>query len=104
MELSPGWMRRAVGNLGNMTFDALTRIEFDSLGNFSAFESRIALNDIPSVLSITGRVKDSNLELKIRSGDISYPTSVYLPDSKALNEALFPGGKTASYARWAALA
>jgi hypothetical protein len=39
---------------------------------------------------------DSFLELKIRSGDISYspdPVNVYLPDSKALNEALFPDAR-----------
>ncbi len=93
MELAPAWMRHAVGNLGNMSFDAKTRIEFDSLDNFSAFESSISLNEMPSVLSISGRVKDSELELEIRSGEISYPTSVYLPEKKSLSEALFPDAR-----------
>jgi len=93
IDLAPLWMRHAVGDIGSMSFDASTRVEFDSLGNFSAFESRISLNDMPSVLSISGRVNDSNLDLKIRSSDISYSIPIYMPDSKTLNEALFPDAR-----------
>ena len=76
-----------------MSFDAATRIELDSLGNFSAFESKISLNNLPSVLSVKGRVKDSNLNLKVRSGSYSSSSSVYMPNSKALSEALFPDAR-----------
>ena len=93
MELAPTWMRTAIGDLGDITFDAHTRIEFDPLGNFSAFSSRISINDLPSMLNITGRVEDSFLQLQVRSGDISYTTPIYLPDSKSLNEVLFPDAK-----------
>ncbi len=92
-ELAPTWMRHILGEIGNMTFNVLTRIEFDTLDNFTAFESRIAMNKVPSVLLITGKVKDSNLELEIRSNGITYPTSIYLPHTKSLNEALFPDAK-----------
>lgn len=90
MEMAPAWMRHLIGNLGRMTFDVRTRIEFDSLGHFSAFTSRIVLNELPSVLRITGKLEDSYLELRMRSGDISYPARVYMPNSSYLNEALFP--------------
>ena len=90
MDLAPTWMRTAVGNIGSMTLDALTRFEFDSFGNFSAFESEISLNELPSVLKIAGRVDGTYLKLKIRSADLSHATEVYLPDRRILNEALFP--------------
>jgi len=93
MELAPTWMRTVIGPLGDITFDAHTRIEIDALGNFSAFNSRISINDLPSVLIISGRVEDSLLQLRVRSGDISYTTPIYLPDSKSLNEVLFPDAK-----------
>jgi hypothetical protein len=93
LDLAPAWMRTALGDIGNMTFDAATRIELDSLGNFSAFESRIVLNDMPSVLRMSGRVKDSYLRLTVNSGQLPYTTSVYLPNCKSLNESLFPGAK-----------
>ncbi|MCH8840616.1 MAG: hypothetical protein IH831_08085 [Planctomycetes bacterium] len=90
MELAPTWMRTVIGDLGDITFDARTRIEIDALGNFSAFNSRISINDLPSVLNISGRVEDSFLQLRIRSGDISYTTPIYLSDRNSLNEVLFP--------------
>lgn len=93
MDLAPTWMRSTIGDLGDITFDARTRIEFDAIGNFSAFESRISINELPSVLNISGRVENSFLELHVRSGDVSYTTPIYLPDSKALNEVLFPDAK-----------
>ena len=93
MKLAPSWMRLAVGDVGRMTFDALTRIEFDPLGSFSSFNSRISLNELTSVLRLSGRIKDSYLELKVRAGTFSHVTPVYLPDSKALNEALIPASR-----------
>lgn len=93
MELVPAWLRTVIGDLGNITFDTRTRIEFDALGHFSAFNSRIAINDLPSVLNISGRVKDSFLQLRVHSGNTSYNTPIYLPDRKALNEVLFPDAK-----------
>ncbi len=93
IDLAPLWMRHIVGDIGKMSFDASTRVEFDALENFSAFESRISLNGMPSVLSISGRVNDSDLDLKIRSNDITYPISIYMPDKQALNEALFPDAR-----------
>jgi hypothetical protein len=92
-ELAPAWWRAMINDLGDITFDAHTRIEFDPLGNFSAFDSRISINDLPSMLNISGRVEDSFLQLKVRTGDISYTSPIYLPDSKALNEVLFPDAR-----------
>jgi hypothetical protein len=93
IDLAPAWMRMAVPTLGDMSFDVISRIEFDSLGNFSSFNSRVILNDMPSVLRLSGRVKDSYLRLNVISGQLPYEVVVYLPDSKSLNEALFPGGE-----------
>ena len=93
MYLTPSWMRFAMGEIGDMTFDAATRIEFDSLGNFSSFHSRIKLNDLPSALKLSGRIKDSYLELKVSAGSLTHFAPVYLPDSKALSESLFPAAR-----------
>jgi len=93
LELAPSWMRHVVGDIGKMDIDAVTRIEFDSLDFFSSFDSRVAVNDIASVLRMSGRVKDSYLELTVRSGDLSYSTEFYTPDHSALSETLFPVGK-----------
>lgn len=93
MQLAPSWIRAAVGNLGSMTFDVLTRVEFDPLGKFSSFNSRISLNDMPSILRMNGRIEESYLKLKVRSSDFSHATQIFLPNSEALSEALFPDAK-----------
>ena len=90
MDLAPTWMRTTVGRFGDISFDAKTRIEFDTLGSFSAFESRIKINDLPSVLRMTGRYEESNLKLRVSSGEMSYTTSIFLPESRSMNEILFP--------------
>ena len=92
-DLAPTWMRMAVPGLGKMSLDMVSRIEVDALGNFSSFLSKVSLNDMPSVLRISGRVKDSYLKLNVSTGSLPYEVSVYLPDSKSLNEALFPGAE-----------
>lgn len=93
LDLAPAWMREVVGEIGRLRLDAKTRMEFDSLDNFSAFESSIAVNDMPGILKMSGRVKDSHLDLRIRSGDLTYSRSVFIDDQSALNEALFPDAR-----------
>lgn len=92
-DLAPTWMRMAVPSLGKMSIDVISRIEVDSLGNFSSFLSKVSLNEMPSVLKISGRVKDSYLKLNVSTGSLPHEVPVYLPDSKSLNEALFPGSE-----------
>ena len=93
LDLAPVWMKNVVGDIGKLKFDANTRMEFDSLGNFSAFESSIAVNDMPGILKMGGRVQDSYLELRLRSGELQYSPRVYIADQAALNEALFPDAR-----------
>lgn len=93
MQLAPSWIRAAVGNLGSMTFDVMTRVEFDPLGKFSSFNSRVSLNNMPSILKMSGRIEESYLKLKVRSNDFSHTTRIFLPNSEAMSEALFPDAK-----------
>ncbi len=92
-DLAPTWMRTVVGSFGNMKFDTQTLIELDSLGNFASFGSRVAVNDVPSVFRISGRMKDSQLVFKVRSGSLTYTTQAYIPNQAALSEALFPDAR-----------
>jgi hypothetical protein len=93
LDLVPPLMRRVVGEIGSLKLDAYTRLEFDSLDNFSAFESRVSINDVPSVLQLHGEVDGSYLNLKVQFGDVSYQPKVPIPDNSALNEALFPDAR-----------
>lgn len=93
LELAPAWMRSTVAGMGNLKFVAKTRIEFDSLDNFSAFESSISVNDVAGIVKMSGRVKESKLLLKIQSGTLNYSHGIEIPDQAALNEALFPDSR-----------
>jgi hypothetical protein len=89
----PALMRRVVGDIGSMKFDAYTRLEFDSLDNFSSFRSRVSINEITPVLDLSGEVNGSFLELKVRFSDVTYEPKVPIANQAALSEALFPDAK-----------
>jgi hypothetical protein len=93
LDLVPALMRRVVGDIGSMRFDARTELEFDSLDNFSSFKSRVSVNDVASVLQLSGRVNGSFLELKVHFGDVTYEPKVPIANQAALSEALFPDAK-----------
>ena len=90
LDLVPALMRHVVGDIGSMKFDAETRLEFDSLDNFSRFESKVAVNDVSGVLRILGQMHGSFLQLKITFGNITQTQDVPISDKAALSEALFP--------------
>ena len=54
LDLVPALMRQVVGDIGRMKLDADTRLEFDSLDNFSAFKSTVSINDITRLLQLNG--------------------------------------------------
>ncbi|MCA9261678.1 MAG: hypothetical protein KDA61_20815 [Planctomycetales bacterium] len=93
LELAPSWVQHVVGDIGSLKFVASTRLEFDSLDNFSAFESRVAVNDVDGVLKLAGRMKDGFLNLTVHAGEVSYKLRTYIPNESALSEALFPNSK-----------
>ena len=93
LDLVPALMRRVVGEIGSMKFDAYTRLEFDSLDNFSKFHSRVSLNEISPVLDLSGQVNGAFLELKVRFSDVTYEPKVPIANQAALSEALFPDAK-----------
>jgi hypothetical protein len=93
LDLVPALMRRVVGDIGSMKFDARTTLVFDSLDNFSNFKSKVSINEISSVLDLSGEVNGSFLDLKIRFGEMTYEPKVPIANRAALNEALFPDAK-----------
>lgn len=93
LDLVPSLMRRVVGDIGSMKFDARTRLEFDSLDNFSKFESRVSINEVSSVLQLDGKVNGAFLDVKVKFGDVQYEPKVPIANQAALSEALFPDAK-----------
>lgn len=93
LDLVPALMRRVVGEIGNMKFVASTRLEFDSLDNFSKFTSQVSINEITPVLEMSGEVNGAFLELKVHFGDVTYEPKVPIANQSALSEALFPDAK-----------
>ena len=93
LDLVPALMRQVVGDIGSMKFDARTTLEFDSLDNFSEFESRVSINEVNSVLKLDGKVNGAFLDLKVEFGDVKYEPKVPIGDQSMLSEALFPDAK-----------
>lgn len=93
LDLVPALMRRVVGDIGSMKFDAKTTLEFDSLDNFSKFDSYVEINEVSSVLELHGKVNGAFLDMKVKFGDVHYEPKVPIANQAALSEALFPDAK-----------
>jgi hypothetical protein len=93
MDLVPALMRQVVGDIGRMKLDASTRLEFDSLDNFTKFDSRVSINDIAGLLRMTGQVNGPFLDMTVKFNDVTYSPQVPVPNQGALSESLFPDAK-----------
>ncbi len=93
LDLAPSWLRLTPTEIDNLSLDATTRLEFDAQGQFSGLQSWISLGDLPSALELSGCLQDSYLELEVRAGGLTYRAPVYLPNSQAFREMLFPAFK-----------
>ena len=89
-QLAPAWMGSLVREFGEIDLDARTRVEFDALDNFSAFATSVQINELPGVIKMTGRAKDSQLELQITSGKFSFDTQRAIPQNVFLANELAP--------------
>lgn len=93
LDLVPALMRRVVGEIGSMKFDARTTLEFDSLDNFSKFQSNVKINEVSSVLELHGKVNGAFLDINVKFGDAHFEPKVPIANQAALSEALFPDAK-----------
>jgi hypothetical protein len=92
-EMAPEWMNSLVGGIGHVRLDTRTRLILDTMGNLSSFQSRVWLNDLPTVAKISGRVEGAELVLRFESGDLFHESRYPLPSSALLGSELIPEPK-----------
>jgi hypothetical protein len=92
-EMAPQWMSSLVGNMVDVRLDTRTRLMLDSLGNFSSFQTRVWLNDLPSVVKVSGRVVGPELVMRFQSGDMTHESRYPLPSYALLGTELIPEPK-----------
>lgn len=92
-EMAPQWMSSLVGSLGHVRLDTRTRLTLDSLGNLAAFDTKVKLNGVPSVVKIYGRVEGPDLVLTLQSGEIVHKARYPVPSSALLGSELIPEPK-----------
>jgi hypothetical protein len=92
-KLAPQWMSSLVRGLGDISLDTRTSLVIDSLGNLSAFETRVWLNDLPLVMKVVGRVEGAWLLLKLQSGEVTHESRYPVPASSLLASELIPEPK-----------
>ncbi len=88
--MAPAWMASLVETVGPIRVDARSRIELDPLGNLSSLEARLNLNDIPSVISMRGRVRDGQLQFRVKAGNLTYRTHRLIPEHARLASEMSP--------------
>jgi hypothetical protein len=116
-EIAPGWMNSLMNLLAGsqewgeleLVVDAQSNLEIDPLGRPIGFHSRALLGDrnslpddrqhdttvVPGAVQVTmqGVVEGSQLKLKVRTGQLVYNTTAYLPPNALISDALSPQGR-----------
>ena len=92
-EMAPQWMSSLVGSMGHVRLDTRTRLTLDSLGNLSSFQTKVWLNELPSVVRISGHVEGADLVLKFQSGEMIHEAKYPLPSYALLGSELIPEPK-----------
>ena len=70
-EVAPQWMRSVLRNLGEVRLDIRNRATFDSLGALATFRTSVKVDEVESVVKMSGRVQAGQLHLRIQAGDYS---------------------------------
>jgi hypothetical protein len=91
-DLAPTLIASLIEDVGEISLDARSRIELDTLGALSGFEVTLSVNRIP-VVRMNGRVEDSELRLRIRAGDYTHNEHRYFPQDARLGSELTPDGR-----------
>jgi hypothetical protein len=76
--------------LAALTMDLESSVWLDRQGQLDRFESSIRLAEMSDVIRIEGRLDGHDLDLTVRSGDVSYPTRMYLPAADFLSDEFAP--------------
>lgn len=92
-EDAPQWMLSLLKNLGEMRLDLRNQATFDSLGSLATFQTRVQVNDVSSVVKMTGRVRDGTLQLKMQTGDYTSQSEHPWREDSMLGGQLSPEAK-----------
>lgn len=116
-EITPGWMSSLLKLLAGsrewseleLAVDAQSSLEIDPLGRPIGFYSRALLGDegslpdetrldsqsVPGTVQVTiqGVIDGAQMKLKVRTGQLIYNTTAYLPPNALLGDALSPQGR-----------
>ena len=116
-EITPGWMSSLLKLLAGsrewseleLAVDAQSSLEIDPLGRPIGFYSRALLGDegslpdetrldsqsVPGTVQVTiqGVIDGAQMKLKVRTGQLVYNTTAYLPPNALVGDALSPQGR-----------
>lgn len=92
-ELLPTWLR-STGMIGDefsaLSMDLDSSVWLDAKGGLERFESSIRLAQTSEVIHVEGKLDGHDLDLAVRSGDVTYPTRMYLPAASSLSDEFSP--------------
>lgn len=93
-EVLPPWVSTLVTgmlrNRGTATFDARGRLAIDASGKLRAFRSAVSVAGMADDVVLEGTVREGEVAITVRAGELRYQTSRHLPDQLTLGDELSP--------------
>ncbi len=92
--MMPGWLKpfsKLIGKpLNDLRLDARSELLIDPFGRLLRFDSTVRLDPLNQIVSMRGEVEGRQLQLVVRSGNLSFTHDVALPQNALLSDALSP--------------
>lgn len=93
-DMLPGWLRALARLIRQpmscLTMDARNVLTIDGLGQLVRFDSTMRVDPLNEVISVRGAVEGRQLELVVRSGNMTFTNEKFLPSDALLTDALSP--------------
>ncbi len=96
-ELTPAWLEMFIQQqLGEISMDARTHVEFDSFGQIARLRSTIDMGELRDLIRMEGYLTGPHAHLKVRAGTFEYQTDQPLPSGALLASELTPQPRLAN--------
>jgi hypothetical protein len=89
-QMAPQWLNEIVDQMGPINLDMKNQLSLDAFDQLTGFDTEVCLNNMPAAIKMVGQCNDTDLQLRISTGDVTHRMNYPLPKNSTLAGELTP--------------